>query len=261
MRGNKDNPKARTVVAVSCSSSAVEPTAKRHKQHYCVSISRSSSSRQSSSTLLMVVKPLLVVFVLVALPLRANGHLVYLKNIFESIQPTADALIDAIAMEVQSADKPEQNNHLINDNHSINDGDYRTIVRHTRFGEPPQVTSLPSFYPPLPARSLPYVYAHALHSPLTWPVYQHDALLYDNNNNAHWTTTRWPSATVSSASTRWATASSSLLHKPLTTSTEKPYERAAGTQRYIDICAITTTGAYAVPGQAGGVQPFCPYGG
>lgn len=258
MSGNKDNPKARTVVAVSCSSSAVQLTAKRHKQHYCVSISR--SSRQSSSTLLMVRIPLLVVFVLVALPLRANGHLVYLKNIFESIQPTADALIDAIAMEVQSAAEPEQNNDLINDNHSINDGHYRTIVRHTRFGEPPQVTSLPSFYPPLPASSLPYVYAHALHSPLTWPVYQHDALLYDNNN-AHWTT-RWPSATVSSAS-RWATAlsSSSLLHKPLTTSTEKPYEQAAGTQRYIDICAITTTGAYAVPGQAGGVQPFCPYGG
>lgn len=40
----------------------------------------------------------------------------------------------------------------------------------------------------------------------------------------------------------------------------QPPERSSdGTQRYIDICMITTIGAYAIPTDPAGVQPFCPY--
>lgn len=233
---------------------------------------RTENSR--TYVLLMMISLWIVCVVVVALPTGAHGHLVYLRNILESIQPSADALADAVALQLhQSASDPELNNHLNNDNNdNSGGGPYRTIVRHTTFSlpnDPAPVlveSSSPQFYYPA-SDDGSYVYAGALQSPVsTWsvyPRYNEGALHHPNHHHHHPVLrTKWPSPAFAS---KWTASSSLSLHKPaastITTTTEKPYERAAGTQRYLDICAITTTGAYAVPGQAGGVQPFCPYGG
>lgn len=185
-------------------------------------------------------------------PIIIDGHLVYLQKILDTLRGAAILLPEPHEMEHPNSAASASSISSFSTPFVYNT--IRSAYLHSRHQPPVVATIIPI---PAGAPSAYYSYFNSYHpSPLTPSS---AALATTNGYASDWTPIVPVGLVRHQHQPQNREARRKQPPKKTPSASARPFERTEGTKRYIDICMITTTGAYAIPTDPAGVQPFCPY--